>query len=84
MRSDIWYCPMSTQVVVTLLPLNMLWTSRTAVPLHSVREQAPICSLSEASFWLCKHGVPKGINYGHFCIDSEISCLTLREFEYLV
>lgn len=49
-----------------------------------VREQVPVCSLSETSFWLCKHGVPKGINCGHFCIGCEISCLTLREFEYLV
>lgn len=83
MRSATWYCPMFTQVVVTSLPLSMLWTSHTALPLLHEGASAPLQRL-EASFGCVKNGIPKGINHGHFCIGSEISCLTLREFEYLV
>lgn len=34
-----------------------------------VRERVPICSLSEASFWLFRNGASEGINSGHFCIE---------------
>lgn len=34
-----------------------------------VRECVPICSLSEASFWLFRNGASEGINSGHFCIE---------------